>query len=881
MLPVPLQELVRNLGRRGEAPALIAFRGGESEIWTFAQLGAAIERLSAGFIKRGLGRLEPVAIWASNGPRWIVTCLAVVNAGATIMPIDERASDPEVAHMLKANGCRWLVASGRRAPRLTSHLADESLRVVDIDGSISTDHRFIDWDSMQGDAAAPQPDVDAAEVAAIVHTSGTTGTPKAVPLSHANIMSNVTGLLAEGLIGAGDRALLPLPLHHVYPFTVGFLTPLAAGAAIVLPSGLSGPELVVALRRGAVTHLVGVPRLYTALFAEIQARARSRGRFASRWFSALLGVSGWLSAHLHWPIGRILFRSVHRALAPRLHLLVSGGAALDSDTERVLEALGWEVLSGYGLTETSPILTFNRHGAKRAGSAGRPLGGVSLRVVDASADGIGQIQARGPSVFAGYRNDEAATQAAFTHDGWFRTGDLGFIDGDGYLHISGRLTETIILPDGKKIFPENIEAVYAASPFVKELAVLVHRGALVALVIPNIEAMQAHGTMRARDLIHEGLIACGAMLPAHERFAGFALAAGSLPRTHLGKLRRHLLPALYERALDRREVSAPAEISPEDQALLDSPVAGRLWAWLKARFPDRPLSLDTNPQLDLGVDSLGWVDLTLGIQRSLGITLTEASMARVATVRDLLSTAMAAAALPVPAASATQLPDLSATAAPAGMGLRLVRLVLARANRVVMRRVFHLCVVGADKVPAHGPCLICPNHVSYLDPFVLAAALPDPILLQTWWAGWTGILFAGRLPRAFSRIAQVVPVDPDRAVASSLAWSAAVLDQGHYLVWFPEGIRSADGELQRFLPGVGVLLDGHRVPVVPVHIAGTFAAWPRQRRWPRFRPVRVSFGDPIAATGVRGDGAQRRPDQIADDIRGRVAALGASRSMDT
>jgi len=174
--------------------------------------------------------------------------------------------------------------------------------------------------------------------------------------------------------------------------------------------------------------------------------------------------------------------------------------------------------------------------------------------------------------------------------------------------------------------------------------------------------------------------------------------------------------------------------------------------------------------------------------------------------------------------------------------------------------------------------MICANHASYLDPLALAAALPYARLREIWWAGWTGILFAGPLQRAFSRVAQVIPVDPDRAVAASLAWAGAVLGHGRSLVWFPEGGRSADGTLQRFLPGVGVVLTEHPVPVVPAYIEGTFTAWPRGRRFPRRGRIDVTFGPPVAADALlKATGG--RPDEAAARIRAVVASLAPQRTV--
>jgi len=207
--------------------------------------------------------------------------------------------------------------------------------------------------------------------------------------------------------------------------------------------------------------------------------------------------------------------------------------------------------------------------------------------------------------------------------------------------------------------------------------------------------------------------------------------------------------------------------------------------------------------------------------------------------------------------------------------LGAVQWLLAALNRRVMRWLFGLRVVGVQHVPEAGPCLICPNHASLLDAPAIAASLSFATLRQTWWAGWTGIMFSGRLSRAFSRLAQVMPVDPDRAVASSLAWGGAVLDRRRYLVWFPEGERTRDGTVQRFLPGVAALLKAHPAPIVPVYIAGSFEAWPRDRRWPRRHPVTVVFGAPLTPA------ATDRPEDVAQEIRQRVMTLADQAGRET
>jgi long-chain acyl-CoA synthetase len=290
------------------------------------------------------------------------------------------------------------------------------------------------------------------------------------------------------------------------------------------------------------------------------------------------------------------------------------------------------------------------------------------------------------------------------------------------------------------------------------------------------------------------------------------------------------------------------------------------WDWLVARSRDRRVTPDTSPQLDLGIDSLEWMDLTLEMRERSGVELSEEAIAEIATVRDLLRAAIDAAEAGTgrPGAAPLERPEelLSEEQRrwlePAGVVVRSLEGAVYAVNRALMRGLFGVRAEGLERVPAHEHVVFAPNHRSLLDPFAVAAVLPLPRLRQTFWGGATVWLFTNPLARSFSRIANAVPVDPRRTAISSLALGAAILQRRQNLVWFPEGRRSPTGELQRFLPGVGMLLERFRVPVVPVFIHGTERALPPGHVLPRRARVTVVFGDPIhpdALTG-RGEGAQ-------------------------
>ena len=452
------------------------------------------------------------------------------------------------------------------------------------------------------------------------------------------------------------------------------------------------------------------------------------------------------------------------------------------------------MLSGYGLTETSPILTFNVPGQVKLESVGRPIKGVELRIQREmeGESGQGEIQAKGPNVFSGYWNDPQATAEAFRSDGFFRTGDLGYLDDDGFLYVVGRSKELIVLAGGKKVFPEEVETVFAQSKLVREVGVLEHQGRLVALFVPAPEAIRDESLEDLRRELREEVNRLSQPLPPYERLAGFAITRQPLPRTQIRKLRRQELPELYAREIEGRERPKPAPIETEaDRELIESPPASDIWAWLNERFLGQPLTLDTSPQFDLNLDSFDWMSLAMELEERFGVRLSEDALSRVLTLRDLLQESLEAAAsgAGIDEAEARRLsPEQERWLAPRGTALTALAVALYGLNRVVMHLLFRVRAHGSERLPEEGPLLIAPNHVSYLDPFAIAAALPLRRARHLYWAGWTGLLFRGPVTKLFSRATQVVPVDPERGLTSTLALARAVLEQGKQLVWLRRAV---------------------------------------------------------------------------------------------
>ena len=863
--------LIRAGGRTTERPALVAYTPDGPCSVSHERLQAGIEQRAKALLADGLKPGGRVMIFAANSPEWVETALATLTAGGTVVPVDAQMGERDLAHVISDAGPWRIFTSDDLRRRLPNAVATE--RIHSLKPDETSEASAASQDAPDLESRAPTPDA----IAAIFYTSGTTGPPKGVPLTHANITTNVSALLDEGIAHNGDRVLVPLPLHHVYPFSIGLITTLSIGATMVLPQSLVGPRIAEALRDSEATILLGVPRLYSALWSRLEARLTAGRRWRQTVLSGVMGACIFLQRRLGVNAGRVIFRPVMKRLAPSLRLAVSGGAALDAQLGERLQALGWTVATGYGLTETSPILTINAPRDARLHTAGRPLPGVEVSISN------GEVVARGPNVFDGYLNEAEPHHEVIDEQGWYHTGDAGEFDEDGYLRLAGRISSTIVLPGGENIDPERIEGALSEQPAVREAGVLEVDGQLAAVLVPepgNVEETEDARDQRLDEAVREAMN----NLPGHHAIGDVQVSPDPLPRTRLGKLRRHRLEELYQQLQSGEKVTQqapmdPEERAPEDQSLRADPVATATWDFLAERFANERLTPDSRLHRDLGLDSLSWVDLGMALRERAGVELGDDAIGRVETVRDLLQEAIQADQPDGEADAGGSLID--ALQAPESLlddeDRRLLaprgpvrhataRLALGVCN-LLNRFVVRVEVEG--EWPATGSYLITARHISAYDPIALIGSMRRDHIDPLFWAGWTGMMFSSPPRRWFSHTARVLPIDAGAAPRRSLALAAACLNRGHPLIWFPEGQRGSGEGLEPLRPGIGLLLEAHPVPVVPVWIEGTDEVLPIGRFIPRRGRVRVRIGEPMSSESY---GTERR--RILDQVETGMRRLG-------
>ena len=866
---------------------------------SFGELVRYARLLAAALVRAGLRRGDRVALISENRPEWTAGYFAIVAAGGAAVPLDVQMGDAEAANLLRHAECRMAIVSGKHCgrPLWTAQETPAPFTLVDLDGD-PAGSGALSWPAIlreTGEAeGAPLPPVAEDDLASILYTSGTTDAPKGVMLTHGNFLANVRSVQAFGLISPGDNLLGLLPLHHAFPFTVQLIV-LLSGAQITFAASLKGPELMACMRETGVSVLVGVPQLFAMLRRGILDQIDRRPRAGRVLLRGLLRLSGRLRPH-GVNLGALAFRAVHRRFGGRLRILASGGARLDPVVAREFLALGFCMTEGYGLTEAAPVVCFNPLGRMRPGSVGVPLPGVEVKILDPGPDGAGEILVRGGNVMRGYYRNPGAT-AEVLREGWLHTGDLGHLGADGYLTITGRAKEVIVLSSGKNVYPEEVEEQYLKSPFIKEICLIsqttdrggVAKEGLLALVLPDLDQLRARGITNIYETVRWDMENVGRDLLPYKRPTGLVIVKEGFPRTRLGKIQRYLVAQRY-RAEGARRPETTGAGEPPEAAGPDDAVGRRVTEYLRQVTRQPVVRLADHLELDLGMDSLARVEMLAALEQEFQLEIPDEVAAECFTVGDVIERLRTLSSdrtgRPAPGRrrgwgeilTAPPAPEVRATVESSG---RLSSWALTAFSRTLcavgFRTAYRLRVEGREHVPSSGPFILIANHTSFFDAFLLAASLPRALSQQVFYMGFEEF-FRHPALAWYGRGVHVIPVDVDTYLVRALQASALVLKSGKVLCVFPEGERSQDGRLRPFRKGVGILIRELGVPVLPAHITGAFEAWPRGQRFPRLHPLRVRFGPMITPDVLVGPARTRGGDEyetIAARLRQRVAALGS------
>jgi len=482
-----------------------------------------------------------VAVLLGNQSRWLLAACAIFRVGATLVPIDYKLSAQEQLELIAHAKADLLITELPLARRFA---APPSCPILLVDGEDSKANVHT-WDALPDAEMPPLVERAREDVATIVYSSGTSGRAKGCLLTHGAYLAQLDALMAIFPMRPGHRTFSILPTNHAIDFMVGFIGPFASGATVVHQRTLRPEFLISTLEEHAITHMAVVPVLLEAFERAIDERLAKRPAWQQKAFNFLTTVNQALTRDAVRPeLSRKLLPGVHDAFGGKLELIFAGGAFVDRERAERFHAMGLPVVIGYGLTECCTVATVNDLRPFRANSVGAPVKGVELRIVHPSQDGVGEVWVRGETLMRGYLDEPGLTEAAFTPDGWLRTGDLGKLDASRHLQLVGRSKNMIVSPGGKNIYPEDVEGTFAGIEDVSELAVfatgyiwparesLVGEG-LFAIVRGDIERAQLVKELELRNR----------KLPEHKRIASFLETAEEFPRTASMKLKREVLAA--------------------------------------------------------------------------------------------------------------------------------------------------------------------------------------------------------------------------------------------------------------------------------------------------------------------------------------------------
>ena len=753
----------------------------------------------------GVAAGDRVLIWGPNSSWWAIAYWGIIIRGAIAVPVDFMSDRDRAEAIHNLTRAKMVIQSRFKPERMTSAT---SILLEDLQ------HLLEDVQPI-GEVAHPAQ----GDIAQLIYTSGTTGNPKGVILTHKNLVANMTQINRQvPIITSAFTFLSLLPLSHMFEQMGGFFTPLYRGAAVVYPGALKPSAIMDALSEENIYVIMAVPRLMQLLKTTIEREVEEK--HLSGLFRQLLQ----LAARLPKGVRRSLFFPIQKKFGRDFTVFVSGGAPLDPEVFTFWDSMGFTVLEGYGLTETSPVLCVNTMDLQVAGSVGPPLPGVELKIEGK------EILARGDNIFPGYYENEQASRDAFTNDGWFRTGDLGEIAPDGRLSIKGREKELIVTGAGVNVYPDELEAVLNRVPGVRESCVIgIDKGGgeeVHAVLIPDASGVKPEEIIGQANRI----------LDAMHQITGYTIwSEPEFPKTTTLKIKKFQV----QEQVKKGRAGGDADASRD--ALIN--LLARATRTGAAEIREESLLV-----ADLGLTSIDRLELVSFLEQEYRLDIDDSQIGPETRVSDLRR--IIAKRDKVRTRDHLRFWSNSST-------VRSVRMIGDAILTYPLFRIFvSLEVRGAERLDKlDGPVIFVANHLSYFDQPSLMFALPKKIRYRTATAAWEEFFFGGHhgLNRLWRRLCyelgtwllNLFPLPQTRGFSGSLKFMGKLADTGTNTLIFPEGAHSRDGKLHSFQLGLGIIVKALGIPVVPIKISGTQQVLAPGASFPKRGRVTVTFGEPL------------------------------------
>lgn len=761
----------------------------------------------------GSVKADKISIYSENRPEWIYLLYSGWQNGSTVVPIDYLSKPEEAAYIL--NDSR---------PEILYYSTGQQKSVNEIIPLVQYDLKYINIDQIQpqldGIQAKSWESTDPDKTAVIIYTSGTTGSPKGVMLSFENLQVNVDAVTYGIEIFRQDRPVLALlPFHHILPLLGTIVMPLNSGAKVAFTPSLQAEDIISTLQKNQISIIIGVPRFYEAIRKGIMDKINKKA--ATRIIFKIVKAANSRS------LSKKIFHQVHEKFGGKVEFMVCGGAKLGEEMAADYKTLGFEMLEGFGMTEAAPMITFTRPGQWRIGSAGQAMPGVEMKTID------GEIVARGKNIMKGYYNKPEET-AAIIRDGWLHTGDLGYIDKEGFIHVTGRLKEIIVLSNGKNINPEEIEfKLKSLSPFIAEVAVFQQNDALSAVIYPDYKKLREEGSLNLEEMFRWNVIDIyNKNSASYKKLSKFYLSKDELPKTRLGKIQRFKLAETVNTSAKKKQTQKEPDFQ-EYVVIRD---------YLKEQkkgeiFPDDHF------EIDLSLDSLDKVNFQVFLESTFGIKISEDIFTSHPTV-EKLSQYMKEKKnkLQVEAVKwAEILKEKREFTLPKSW---FTHNMFKNVSKILFKLYFRIKATGAENIP-DGPVILAPNHQSFFDGLFVSMFLKKEILKKTYFYAKEKHV-KNKFIKALADRNNVIVMDMNRDLKESLQKLAAVLKENKNIIIFPEGTRTYSGSLGEFKKFFAILSLEFNVPVIPVSINGAIKALPRGSFFPRpWKKIDVKFLKPV------------------------------------
>lgn len=820
--------------------AYVQERGYRTMRWSYRDVGKTAFQFARELENRGVEKGDRVLIWAENCAEWVVAFFGCALRGAVAVPMDRVATPDFALRVFQQVGAKLLLCS-HALSRYAGALPQLELENLPAAVAQNSPNLYI------------APGIKREDAVEIVFTSGTTAEPKGVLISHANILANLEPIEMEiAKYIKYERFFHPirflnlLPLSHVFGQFLGIFIPQLMGGTVLFQEALNPSAIISVIKRERVSVVVAVPRLIDSLKEKIKRDFETSGK--NSWLQEQLDESE--SEHFVRRWWR--FRKIHRQFGWKFWAFISGGASLSAETEEFWRRIGFVVIQGYGLTETTSLISVNHPFKLGRHSIGKVLPGREVKL-----DESGEILVRGGGLASAYWQGNELKPVSGGED-WFHTGDLGRLDEQGNLYFKGRKKNVIVTPEGMNVYPEDLEDALRRQPEVRDCVVvgIAREGNAepCAVLILRANAAAEAAVKRANDSLAEyQQMRCWWVWPEQD-----------FPRTSTQKPRVNVIQEAVQAAMGK---SGDNVESQSALAQMIAQVTGRSHGKFSpnARLED-----------DLNLSSIDRVDLMCALEERYQIDLNEAQFAGNMTIAELeqMLHAGAPAGSDYPYARwAQSWPVLWIRTAIYYLLIWPATMLLARPHVAGRERLAHL----------QGPALIVSNHVTMVDIGFLQAALPARVCTRLAVAMQGEMLRTMRYPPStlnlFRRgveklkyillvaVFDVFPLPQQSGFLRSFAYAGESADRGYSVVVFPEGRRTPDGHLGAFRCGIGLLAQRLHLPVIPMRIDGLFALKAAGKHWTRPGAVRVTIGEPVRFNG------DEKPEEIARELQHRVESL--------